>query len=149
MAASCLSYDADNPMLCRYDAGTQKPSPLQQSLSKFFGPELLQWLLVEMEQNRDKSVASSKVRIDWHQLKTTAPCDFRDLRGLLRCYSQTILHNQMCRDSRLQLSLNRKTRVFQQVYPYGKVLEEGSKQVVKGHDLRGTTTILESLRQIQ
>jgi hypothetical protein len=34
---------------------------MEQAMSEFFEPELLEWLLVEMEQNRDKALAACKV----------------------------------------------------------------------------------------
>lgn len=46
---------------CRYDGGSAS-STLAATLHEFFPTELAQWLLKEMEQNRDRSIESRKVR---------------------------------------------------------------------------------------
>lgn len=48
-------------MCARYDVTSQKPSGLEQTFAEFFEPELAQWLLIEMEQNRKRKLAASKV----------------------------------------------------------------------------------------
>ena len=48
-------------MLCRYDAKKGEKSQLARSLAEDHSPEMQQWLLAEMKQNRSKKVAKTKV----------------------------------------------------------------------------------------
>ena len=47
-------------MGCRYDSGAA-PSTLQAALLDFFPDDLAQWLLKEMQQNRNRALESQKV----------------------------------------------------------------------------------------
>ncbi len=45
---------------CRYDNGST-PSTLEAALQEFFPDDLAQWLLKEMQQNRNRALESQKV----------------------------------------------------------------------------------------
>lgn len=133
----------------------KKPSPLEQTLSTFFGPELSEWLLVEMEQNRDKSLAANKVRCAAFQdtLLALAIC-FLTITTTQVVFTLLFWHPEPdITDMQMGAAVRRDGASEQracllQVYPYGRALQESSKNTVKGHDLRGTAVLLEQLRQI-
>lgn len=65
MSTYSVSLLQDGP---RYEVGGQKRSALDQTFADFFEPELAKWLLTEMEQNRNRTIAASKViSVSWNQ----------------------------------------------------------------------------------
>ena len=99
---------------CRYDVSKKHPQgkPLASALSQVFDPELTNWLLAELAENRDKRVGPNKVgsscmsrpqacfHKSWHLQDTTLCC--RALQWLATLlvvredHWSSFLQKQMC-----------------------------------------------------
>ena len=133
-------------------------------LHEFFPEELAQWLLKEMEQNRNRSIESQKVlpaAFPW--CLPIFSCDACAARVLSQRPENTLLTILSCChsatftcgavdsqrvDLRHELCILRHCRseFGTQVYPYKCPGAAKKGTVVDGHDLRGPISMLEALQ---